>query len=280
MNPDFRRWWRLLDNLPHDLSRVTLWRNGPRPPLLADGHLHPATTTVTCLEGVVRVVSPNHTIDLVAGETLVIGAGVWHRHEPLRRGSCWVGLESLPAFTVLNITNHERDWHGRLPKHPCDRLVAAILAANDDSGQHQAFVALLNQVLTEAVEDLQWDNPSFQRMITRLNANIHCGVHASDLVRASGLSRAQAYRVFKECYGVALKDAIDINRLCLAESLLGQGLTIREVAERSGWPSADTFARSWKRHHGHAPSQPRRESETAPAAPGLPAPQRMACASA
>lgn len=254
MNPGFRRWWRLLDDLPRDLTRVTVWSDGARASLLVNGHLHVAPSVVACLDGVLRVVSADHTIDLVAGEALVIGAGVWHRHEPLRRGSCWFGQEFLPAFSVISLTAHDQAWQGRLPSHPCRRLIDGVLRAANDGERLAAFRAHLGQALVERVDDLHWDNPAFQRMVTRLHTSLHRGVRAHDLVRVSHLSRAQAYRVFKEAYGVALKDAIDLGRLWLAEALLEQGLSVTAVAERSGWPSADTFARSWKRHHGFPPS--------------------------
>ena len=202
----------------------------------------------------------------MAGQALAIGAGVWHRHEPLRRGSCWVGLECLPAFNVITIADHEREWHGRLPSHPSRRLMEAVLRAATDEERIDGFRVLLRQVLMERIDQLQWDNPALQRMIARLNASLYSGVHAMDLVRASRLSRAQAYRVFKEGYGMALKDAIDINRLWLAESLLTQGMSITAAAKRSGWPSADTFARSWKRHYGAPPSLLMRPADGVPAA--------------
>jgi AraC-like DNA-binding protein len=261
MDPSVRRWWRHLDDLPHNLTQVTSWTYGPPPPLPGDGHLHVAPTVVACLDGVVRVVSPNRSLDLVAGQALIIGAGVWHRHEPVRRGSVWFGLGFLPAFSEVMIADHEREWHGRLPSDPCRHLMDAVLAATVEGERETAFRALMNQVLAESVEDLQLTNPALERMVARLAANLHRGVGVKDLVRASGLSRAQAYRVFSDGYGVPLKDAIETSRLWLAEALLSQGMSIADVAERSGWPSPDTFARAWKRHHGTPPSRLMRQAK-------------------
>jgi AraC-like DNA-binding protein len=261
MDPSFRRWWRHLDDLPHNLTQVTSWTYGPPPPLPGDGHLHVAPTAVACLDGVVRVVSPNRSIDLVAGQALIIGAGVWHRHEPVRRGSVWFSQGFLPAFSEVMLADHEREWNGRLPSHPCRRLMDTVVAATNGEARLQAFRSLMNQVLVESVEDLHVTNPALQRMIARFSANLHRGVGVKDLVRASGLSRAQAYRVFSDGYGVPLKDAIETSRLWLSEALLSQGLSIAAVAERSGWPSPDTFARAWKRHHGTPPSRLMRQAK-------------------
>jgi AraC-like DNA-binding protein len=237
---------------------VTLWNDGPSPPLTGDGHLHVTPTSVVCLDGVVRITAPGRTLDLQPGQALIIGPGVWHRHEVLRRGSIWFGQGFLPACSDVLIGDPDREWRGRLPSQPSRRLMDATLAAPDDRSRCSGFAELLRQVLSESVDDLPFANPSLQRMIARLWSNLHRGVAVEDLIHASGLSRAQAYRIFTEGYGVPPKDAIATARLWLAEGLLANGLSVSEVAGRCGFPSADTFARAWKRTHGEPPSRTRR----------------------
>ena len=47
-------------------------------------------------------------------------------------------------------------------------------------------------------------------MLHRMWSGLHRGVGVDDLVAASGLSRAQAYRVFAAGYGVAPKAALEL----------------------------------------------------------------------
>jgi AraC-like DNA-binding protein len=257
MDPTFRRWWRLIDDLPGKLSQVVVWKDGPSPPLTGDGHLHVTPTSVVCLDGVVRIVAPGKTVDLQPGQALIVGPGVWHRHETLRRGSVWFGQGFLPSCSDVLIGDADREWRGRLPSQPSRRLMEAALAAPDDKGRITGFSELIKQILSESVDDLPFANPALQRMIARLWSNLHRGVSVEDLIRASGLSRAQAYRIFTEGYGVPPKDAIATARLWLAEGLLNNGLSVAAVADRCGFPSADTFARAWKRMHGTPPSRVR-----------------------
>jgi AraC-like DNA-binding protein len=257
MDPLFRRWWRLIDDLPGQLTRVHRWRDGAAPPLLGDGHLHVTPTSVTCVEGVVRIVAPDRSIDLRPGEALLIAAGVWHRHEPLRAGSLWFGQGFLPACSDVLIGDQRREWRGRLPSQPSRRLMEKALAAQDDALRRERFIELVKQVLSESVDDLPFANPALQRMIARLWSNLHRGVTVDALVRASGLSRAQAYRMFTEGYGVAPKIAITTGRLWLAEGLLASGLSMAEVADRCGFPNPATFTRAWKRAYGAPPSRSR-----------------------
>jgi len=258
MDPVIRHWWRLLDDLPTHLTQVFAWEKSPPPPIMGDGHFHFAPTSVVCLEGVVRIVGLGRSLDLVPGQALILGAGVWHRHEILRRGSVWFGQGFLPAFSDVVIADHERDWRGRLPSHPSRRQIDAVLAAGHAAERQAAFATLITQVLSETFEDLPFANQALQRMIARLSSNLHRGVTVHDLVRVSGLSRAQAYRVFTDGYGVPIKDAIETARLWLAEALLADSLSIADIAQRAGWASPDTFARAWKRQHGTPPSCQRR----------------------
>jgi AraC-like DNA-binding protein len=258
MDPIFRRWWRLIDDLPGKVTQVTLWNDGPSPPLTGDGHLHVTPTSVVCLDGVVRIVAPGKSLDLQPGHVLIIGAGVWHRHEALRRGSIWFGQGFLPACSDVLIGDQDREWRGRLPSEPSRRLMDATMTASNDHMRCASFAELVKQILSESVDDLPFTNPALQRMIARLWSNLHRGVTVEDLIHASALSRAQAYRIFTEGYGVPPKDAIATARLWLAQGLLNNGLSVAAVADRCGFPSADTFARSWKRTYGSPPSKERK----------------------
>ena len=269
MDPKIRRWWRLLDEVPRCLTQVTVWDFSPPPPVNSDGHCHFAPTSVICLEGVVRITSPGHLVDLFPGQALIIGAGIWHRHETVRRGSAWFGQGFLPAFSDVVMGDHEGEWRGRLPSNPSRRLMDNALSAREDQPRRNIFMNLMQQVLSEKVQELSFTNQGLQRMVARLSSNLHRGVTVADLVRASGVSRAQAYRIFTEGYGVPIKDAIETARLWLAQALLANGLSVAVAAERSGWSSADTFARAWKRQHGAPPSDVRRNAKRKSGASGL-----------
>jgi transcriptional regulator GlxA family with amidase domain len=103
------------------------------------------------------------------------------------------------------------------------------------------------------VTDHHFAAGAMRAMVHRLWSGIHTGVTVADLVAASGLSRAQAYRLFRAGYGVPPKEALMQSRLWLAGSLLEAGLPLAEVAARSGFSSVATCSRAWKRAHGQAP---------------------------
>ena len=260
IDPDFRRWWRLMESLPARLDTVTRWKDGAGAPTGGEGHLHATPTLVVCLEGVVRITAPGRSVDLLPNHALIIAAGVWHSHDPLRGMSSWFGQGFIPTRSDILIGNRQREWRGGLPEEPCRRLMDRVLVADDDPRRERCR-ELIDQVLRESIVDLAFMHPPVQRMVERLWASLHRGVTVRDLVRASGLSRPHAYRLFTSEYGVTPKKAIETARLWLADGLLRNGLPIAQVAERCGYPSAITFSRAFKRTRGTSPSRSTRSDD-------------------
>lgn len=247
MTPELRAWWRLLDGLPDRLGRVGLWDDLSAPPAAGEGQLHPTPSLVVCLAGVVRVTRPGARLDLYPSEGLVIGAGVWHVHEPVRSSSVFFAQGFLPQWSDVVMGDHRQRWGGRLPREPSRRLLGMAAAATDPGGRQTGVAELLRQVLAETVEDHRFTDPALRRMVRTLWTGLHRGVTVTDLVRASGLSRAQAYRVFATGYGLPPKAALEGCRLELAEALLTSGLGVGVTAQRCGFPRVATFTRARRR---------------------------------
>lgn len=255
--PEERRWWRLLDALPHNLGTVHCW-NDPQTISdddVAEGHMHANPTTIVCLAGVVRVSRPGSRIDLAPGEVLLIAPGIWHNHEELRAGAVRFGQGFLAAWSDVVLGDRAQAWTGRVPSQPSRRLVKHAVAATDQGKRQAAVAALLAQVLAESVAHQAFAHPALRAMLARMWEGLHRGVTVDDLVTASGLSRAQAYRVFVAGYGVPPKEALATSRLWLAAELLAAGVPVAATAERCGFPSTATFTRMWKREHGHSPGR-------------------------
>lgn len=253
MDAEIRQSWRQLEDLPARLGTVHAWTD-VRLPAKPDWDIHAVPTLVCCLEGVMRVQRPQGAQDLGPGDALVIGGGVWHRHAPLRRGTRGWMLGILPAWSDFWIGSDDGRFFGRLPRAPVERLLLAALAV-EPARRRDLLAAVVGLVLADAVPDAGFRTPAAQRMVAALWRGLHQGITVDDLVRASGLGRAQAYAVFTAAYGTSPKAALAEGRLSLAASLLDAGLTVSEAALRSGWPNVDTFSRAWKRRHGAPPSR-------------------------
>ena len=257
MDPELRRWWRLIEGLPAALRQVHRWATPQRRPP-SSGTFHHVPTLIACLAGVVRVRRPGSPdLDLGVGDVVLIAPGVWHEHTTLKSGSIWFGQGFMAAWSDVVIGSNNRIWSGKLPHQPSRRMMEAALTAPDDGTSHLLVAELINQMLSESVTDIHFDHPALGKMLDRLWRRSHLGLTADELIAASGLQRAQAYAVFTTGYGVPPREAIATTRIWLAASYLQAALPVAEVARLAGYPSADTFARAWRRVHGKAPSDSR-----------------------
>lgn len=259
-------WWAQLTRLAAAPGRSQAWNDCRDWPVIGKGHLHPNPTVVLCLEGVIRIERPDGRVDLQAGDSLFLAAGVWHRHAPLNRGAVWLGQGFLPAWSDLIMVGADQRWIGKVPLQPTLGLVRAGLAAAPD-GRDAAAAAWLRRLAHEQPDVLDFQQPILEPMVELMWRRFHVGVTVDDLVRVSGASRSAAYRAFTAYYGLPPREAIIACRLTMAEALLAQDLAVAEVAWRCGFSSPDTFTRCWRRRHGSVPRDCRQGCrETVPSA--------------
>src|SRR4051794_29306310 len=96
--------------------------------------------------------------------------------------------------------------------------------------------------------------------------------YASDLeldlvARRLATSRRQLQRAFAEAGKTSFRTYLAQVRMRRALEMLREGsLPVREVAGRVGYRQAAQFAKTFRRHHGRAPSSFRREGRDAQAA--------------
>jgi AraC-like DNA-binding protein len=212
--------------------------------------MHSIPTMAVCLQGIVRIRRIHgQTLDLHAGEILLIAPGVWHEHAPILRDSIWFGQGFMAAWSDVVLGGQGVDWIGKIPTEPSLTLLHRALLVPEEAAAKALIHEVLGIILSKSIESVDLGRPELRAMIDRLWACCHSGIKVDDLVNASGLSRAQAYNVFKRGYGVTPKQAIESMRLWLASSYMESGLTSSEAALQAGYTSADSFRRAWKRVH-------------------------------
>ncbi|MBR1781337.1 MAG: helix-turn-helix transcriptional regulator [Oscillospiraceae bacterium] len=84
-------------------------------------------------------------------------------------------------------------------------------------------------------------------------ADPDCNVN--QLSERFGITPTYATRLFKRQFGMGISACIQRNRIEQAKRLLAGGATVKEAAQRTGYSSAATFIRAYKRQEGHTPTQ-------------------------
>src|SRR4051812_44646759 len=108
-DPVLFRLWALLHDAARAVRQVTV-PSADRARIRPDESMqvHAVTTVEAALAGVVRItLSGGETYDLHAGEVLVIRAGIWHHHAPLRPGAVSYHQGLLGEVSDLRIVSSE-----------------------------------------------------------------------------------------------------------------------------------------------------------------------------
>ncbi len=97
-----------------------------------------------------------------------------------------------------------------------------------------------------------------RRVLDYMAAHALADVRLDDLVRITGLSRAQFFRSFQRSTGHTPARYMQQIRMQRAATLLEQGQTIDYVAGLLGYANGSHFAAAFRKHHGANPSEWRR----------------------
>jgi AraC-like DNA-binding protein len=241
------------------ISSVRHWHaaDGGDPTSLR-GHQHVVPTLAICLEGVVRVRGAR-TLDLRAGEALVLSPGCWHEHVQLRAGSIAFGMGFIARRCDILMVDHQETSWGTINDQPF-RLWMENLSACSDPQRACALVGeLCGQIFAEKASPVSWLHPAVQRMAKTLWGRLHTPITAADIVRSAqigddGIGHSRAYELFTAFFGATPKQVLLTQRLALAAQFLREGASVAEAARRSGFANRASFTRAWRRSAGSPPS--------------------------
>jgi AraC-like DNA-binding protein len=112
--------------------------------------------------------------------------------------------------------------------------------------------ALRNMAARESLST--WADWRVNRVLMLVRDRAQETLRVDELARAVGISRWHLERLTKQHTGTPLRVHIASARMTLASELLGrEGITIKEVAARSGYAHPNAFRRDFKRTHGITP---------------------------
>lgn len=97
------------------------------------------------------------------------------------------------------------------------------------------------------------------RAVNRIHRNFEAPLTLEELASEAGMSRSSFAERFRRTAGIAVIEYLSKWRMLSACGLLSEtGLSIADVAERSGYGSDLAFSRAFKREHGVSPAEWRR----------------------
>lgn len=214
-------------------------------------HWHSIPTIALCLSGVIRI-QARTTLDLHAGEAVVVEPGCCHQHLPHRGGATSFALGFLAGRCDVLFFDHQEVLWGMVPEAPyrgwCERLLEA--PAEERIGLVQQCLA---QVLDDRASIVDWMDPAVLRMAAFLWNHLHRRITASDIVAAGGLARTRAFALFHAFFDQGPGQELMAQRLAIARHLVRRGVSVTETAERCGFAGRADLTRACRRRFGHPP---------------------------
>lgn len=124
-------------------------------------------------------------------------------------------------------------------------------------------IAPLGVSIRQSTDLVATDDPQLAEAMRFIRSNAHTGIGVEDVLQHVSISRTLLERRFREQFDHSPYEAIQSIRHRTAEQLLlGTQLSISEVAERSGYYSAEYFSAAFKRRTGTSPRAFRDNSRT------------------
>lgn len=242
--PEIVRWWLSLEATASRIGRVHRWLAAGHGPGGSRQHQHHTVTLALCLTGVVRLGHPAGAIDLAPGDGVLIEAGAWHHHGALRPGTVAFGQGFMIGRSDWLLQSSDLVLSSSVAAEPSRRLLEGLLVQPSEDERRSGLAAHLRGFCAEPSSPPVSAHPAYPAMELALWDNLHHPDPVAAMVRASGLSRAQAYRVFAVCAGIPPAAWVRRERRALARRLLDEGMAAAAVAERCGFPDRRALRRT------------------------------------
>ncbi|NRA40513.1 MAG: helix-turn-helix transcriptional regulator, partial [Planctomycetes bacterium] len=172
----------------------------------AGADVHPVPSLLLCLEGVVRLrIQAKTVLSIQPGESIVLAPGVCHEHIALRRGSVCFEQGFLGDASDYEFFSDQNYARALVPQQPyrryCEQLLVADVADVADEVERGDIISELLQALIAERRHVQREqSPAMKEMIQYMIKYAHTPIAAKDIIRASGLQHAQAYKIFTDFY--------------------------------------------------------------------------------
>lgn len=247
--------WTHLTVLSRDLQRIHLWRpTAGKERLGAPGfEQHCIPTIVVCIHGVTEV-EGLEILTLSPGDVLVIGAGTWHRHLALQATGACLRLGYFLGKSDFHLVVGSRNLVGSIPRELRWGLLQESMSCPDTAQQRDVVAGLLNEAVSHGLEPLAFINPAMVAMEYALWKTLHLNQGVQRIISASGLHRAQAYRLAHAHWGMGISHMRMRARMQLAGELLNVHISVAETAFRCGFGNVRSFSRAFHSFHGSSPA--------------------------
>ena len=143
-------------------------------------------------------------------------------------------------------------------EHKINGFFNTFITSYDIQNVKERIVHIVSALFYDIMEEFPAP-PLFDSSITKslnfIQKNYHNPITRAEIARHVNLSESYFSKLFTEATGVSPYQYIKNYRFDIAISLISQGASINETAEKCGFSSVAAFSNSFKKKFGYSPSE-------------------------
>lgn len=117
------------------------------------------------------------------------------------------------------------------------------------------YVSVIYELMYLFFSDRVYKYNTISALKRYIKYNYMDNIKIDGLAREFGFERSYLFRMFKERYGVSIKDYLTATRLEKARAFLRDGHSVAETALMVGYGDSFNFSKAYKKHFGISPSK-------------------------
>ena len=257
-------------------------------PLSSEYHMHKEIEIIYILEGIMRFTIEGHQVDLHADTLLFINSMVAHSSDIVSQSFVRMCLLQFPLDVIMSqwFNDHTSLSHlhegykfytFKKGEEYANEIIDALLYIDKEFTKkkfaYEFFIKsklilimgiLYRRKILPHDLKISEQQPKYVKEILKIidfiKDNYKRNIGIQDISDALKINYYKCVKNFKKVTGVNIIQYINNYRLIKAKILLMDiSLTITEIAEESGFQSAEYFSRIFKKHNGCSPSEYRQK---------------------
>lgn len=205
-----------------------------------------------CLSGKGSFTDRRGTHTVGAGEAFIIKEGevtVYSADEADPWEYAWLGFIGERTERLITAPSVVA-----LPPSLGERVRDLVL---DEVTAAEPYIAVIYELLYNLFKNEREDTPTdrLRRVHRYVRYNFMRELSVVEIARSFGFDRSYLYKIFKERYGMGIKEYITKVRMENAARLLDEGFSVAEAAAMVGYPDPFNFSKAFKAFYGIPPSK-------------------------
>ena len=205
-----------------------------------------------CLSGCGVLKDKNGVHKISAGDLFIIRPGEITTYTADKKtpwNYYWIAFSGSHAGTFMSAESVYKT-----PDDMGERLKELVLSGVYTPEIYISFIyELMHRLFLEKTDSR--DDDKVEKLRQYIRYNYMENLRVSALAHSFGFERSYLYRIFKNRYGVGIKEYITEVRMEYASKFLSEGYTVGESAHLVGYDDEFNFSKSFKRRFGVSPSE-------------------------